>query len=178
MLPCVGSGTVRWQRGCISVAKPPGFPATSWQMHLLSRLRRQLFLTEKRLTTICASLRSYATAVTDSRQFARRYAPSNCVRWCNSCSLPPRRGSQESCCHPGGEAGLRIYHFLYGRRAVKYNRCNRNISGNPVKCRSCAAAVWGVFRWRSLHKGIGRRGTEPGCRVFLWNQYIRMARIG
>ena len=41
----------------------------------------------QRLTMICASLRSFATAVTDSRQFARRYAPSNCVRWCNSCSL-------------------------------------------------------------------------------------------
>ena len=48
----------------------------------------------QRLTMICASLRSFATAVTDSRQFARRYAPSNCVRWCNSCSLPPWRGSQ------------------------------------------------------------------------------------
>ena len=46
--------------------------------------------TGKRLTTICASLRSFATAVTDSRQFARRFAPSNCVRWCNSCSLPPQ----------------------------------------------------------------------------------------
>jgi hypothetical protein len=39
-----------------------------------------------------------------------------------------------------------------------------NISGNPVGSRSCAAAVWGVFRWQSLHKGIGRRGTESGCR--------------
>ena len=34
--PSGGSATVRWQRGCISVAKPPGFPATSWRMHPLS----------------------------------------------------------------------------------------------------------------------------------------------
>ena len=55
---------------------------------------RKRRLTGKRLTTICASPRSFATAVTDSRQFARRFAPSNCVRWCKSCSLPPRWGSQ------------------------------------------------------------------------------------
>lgn len=41
-----------------------------------------------------------------------------------------------------------------------------NISGNPVGSRNCPAAVWGVFRWQSLHKGIGRRGTESECRMF------------
>ena len=53
-------------------------------MHPFSRLRRQLTLREG-----------------NSLRFVRRFAPSNCVRWCNSCSLPPRWGSQDLLPPPG-----------------------------------------------------------------------------
>ena len=45
----------------------------------------------KRVTGILGRFAPYSTAISDSQQFVRRFAPSNCVRCCDSSSLATAR---------------------------------------------------------------------------------------
>ena len=56
----------------------------------------------------------YSTAISDSQQFARRYAPSNCVRCCDSSSLATASGPPIAC-------AMKVSHWIFARLRLPTN---------------------------------------------------------